>query len=324
MRGLPLEVRGLGVVAGDARLLDAVTAAAPGGAVTVLAGPSGAGKSTLLQAIAGLRPHEGHVVLGDVRLDGRPPEGRGVGLVFQHGRLFPFLDVAGNVAFGLRGRGRAEAERRVDRVLALCRAEHLRDRAIDSLSGGERQRVALARALAPEPGVLLLDEPWSALDATLRLEVATDLLRAVRGSGTTAVVVTHDRVEALTLADHLWLIDRGRLLQQGTPEACYRHPATVEAARLLGEVMAWPLDPDGTIGGQPVPRVLRDVRGVRHAVLRPEDLEPVTTGGFRAEVAGASFLGDRWRIYGTIHGRPATWYGEKPRGKHQNLILHTE
>ncbi|MFC4908100.1 ABC transporter ATP-binding protein [Actinomadura gamaensis] len=216
--------------------LDLVLTAAPGEVVALL-GPNGAGKSTALRALAGLTP----LADGHVRVDGRdltdlPPDRRGVGMVFQDYLLFPHLSALENVAFGLRaqGAGRREARRRaaewLDRV-GLAEHASARPRA---LSGGQAQRVALARALAVRPGLLLLDEPLSALDAHTRLEVRAALRRHLAGFAGAAVLVTHDPLDALTLADRLVVVERGRLVQEGPPGEVARHPRTPYVARLVG------------------------------------------------------------------------------------------
>ncbi|MFC6886638.1 MULTISPECIES: ABC transporter ATP-binding protein [Actinomadura] len=216
--------------------LDVELAAAPGEVVALL-GPNGAGKSTALRALAGLVPMAG----GHVRVDGAdlralPPERRGIGMVFQDYLLFPHLSALDNVAFGLRCRGARKREARreaagwLDRV-GLAGHASARPRA---LSGGQAQRVALARALATRPGLLLLDEPLAALDAHTRLEIRAALRRHLEGFGGAAVLVTHDPLDAMVLADRLVVIEDGRLVQQGTPAEVARRPRTGYVARLVG------------------------------------------------------------------------------------------
>jgi thiamine transport system ATP-binding protein len=204
------------------------------GEVLALLGPSGCGKSTLLRAVAGLEaPASGVVCWDDVDLAGVPVHRRGFGLVFQDGQLFPHRDVAGNVAFGLRMRKIAPGSR-VSELLAQLGLAGYERRRVTELSGGEQQRVALARALAPRPRLLLLDEPLSALDRALREQLALDLARVLRESGTTALVVTHDHDEAFTLADRVALMRAGRITQVGRPEEVWRYPADKATARFLG------------------------------------------------------------------------------------------
>ncbi|MBS42110.1 MAG: ABC transporter [Nocardioides sp.] len=210
------------------------------GEVVTLIGPSGCGKSTLLRLVAGLEvPDEGTVSVGGRTVAGEgawvPPERRRVGLVFQDHALFPHLDVARNVAFGLDGLPRGERVGRVAEVLDLVGLAHLSQRAPHELSGGEQQRVALARALAPRPAVVLLDEPYSNLDANLRVQVRADTLAVLRESGSAAVVVTHDQVEALAMGDRMAVMRDGAICQVGTPEEVYERPATRFVATFMGE-----------------------------------------------------------------------------------------
>lgn len=207
------------------------------GEVLALLGPSGCGKSSLLRAVAGLEPvAAGSVSWGGRDLAGVPVHRRGFGLMFQEGQLFPHRDVAGNVAFGLRMAGvkRPAAAGRVAELLDLVGLAGYAQRPVATLSGGERQRVALARALAPEPQLLLLDEPLSALDRGLRDRLAGDLRAALVATGTTALFVTHDHDEAFTVADRVAVMDAGRLLQVAVPEDLWRTPASRRVAEFLG------------------------------------------------------------------------------------------
>jgi thiamine transport system ATP-binding protein len=232
-----LAVRGATVRYGDrVALLDLDLDVAAHEVVAVL-GPSGSGKSTLLRAVAGLEP----LAAGSIALDGRDLAGvavhrRGVGLMFQEHALFPHRDVGGNVGFGLRmqGRSRADQAARVAELLDLVGLPGAERRPVAELSGGEQQRVALARALAPEPGVLLLDEPLGALDRTLRDRLVDELRRLFTDQGTTVVAVTHDQAEAFALADRVVVLDEGRLLQEGTPSSVWHAPASARVAALLG------------------------------------------------------------------------------------------
>lgn len=209
------------------------------GRILGLLGASGSGKSTLLRAISGLEA----IDAGTIAIDGQivstpgravPPEARRVGMVFQDFALFPHLTVAQNVGFGLKGRTDRDAI-----VTALLDRMRLVDRGRafpHMLSGGEQQRVALARALARDPAVVLLDEPFSSLDGALRAEVRDDLVQALRDSGSSAIVVTHDAEDAMIMADDLALMDAGRVIQTGTPHELYTRPTSVAAARLLGPI----------------------------------------------------------------------------------------
>ena len=212
------------------------------GETLALLGPSGCGKTTTLRLIAGFeRPDIGRVIIGDRVMadgDGRapfvPPEERGVGVVFQDYALFPHLTVAENVAFGLHTLARARREGHVRDILGLVGLGDLAGRYPHELSGGQQQRVAVGRALAPAPSLILLDEPFSNLDADLRTQMRDDVQAILRAAGTTAVFVTHDQEEALTLADHVGVLHRGRLEQLGPPEMVYHRPATPFVAEFVG------------------------------------------------------------------------------------------
>ncbi len=209
--------------------------------VTVLFGPSGCGKTTVLRCLAGLeRPQSGGIRFGEERWFDAvaglslPPQRRGAGLLFQDYALFPHLDVAGNVGFGLSGRPAAERRARVEAMLARFGLEGLAARRPRELSGGQQQRVALARALAPDPRLLLLDEPLAALDAALRESLRDELRGLLVAAGIPAIVVTHDRNEALVLGDDLVVMSAGRVLQSGPVLEVFNRPADAEVARIVG------------------------------------------------------------------------------------------
>jgi len=211
----------------------------PAGSLTALLGPSGSGKSTLLRVIAGLEAPDG----GTVSIDGEdatrvPARRRGVGFVFQHYAAFKHMTVRANVAFGLKVRRRAKADvrARVDELLALVHLEGLADRYPSQLSGGQRQRMALARALAPEPRVLLLDEPFGALDAQVREELRVWLRRLHEEVHVTTVFVTHDQEEAMDVAEQVAVVSEGRIQQVGTPRDLYEHPANDFVMGFIGPV----------------------------------------------------------------------------------------
>jgi ABC-type Fe3+/spermidine/putrescine transport system ATPase subunit len=206
-----------------------------------LLGPSGCGKTTALRVTAGfLRPDQGRVLFGDRDVTAEPPHRRDVGMVFQNYALFPHLNAHENVAFGLRMRGVAARERaaRTDEALARVGLAGLGRRRVHELSGGEQQRVALARAIVVRPGLLLLDEPLSNLDARLRLELRGELLRLQRDLGVPAVYVTHDQEDAIFLSDRLAVMRDGVLLQVGTPEEVCRRPADPFVADFVGRTAA--------------------------------------------------------------------------------------
>jgi ABC-type Fe3+/spermidine/putrescine transport system ATPase subunit len=204
---------------------------------TVLLGPSGCGKTTLLRIIAGLeRADSGHVFFADRLIDGVPPHRRGFGLMFQDYALFPHLDVAANVAYGLTiaGMPRAEATDRVAALLDQVGLAGYAQRRVYELSGGERQRVALARTLAPNPRLIMFDEPLAALDRELRERLQDELRAILQRVGVTALYVTHDQEEAFALADQVVLLNAGQVEQHGAPAAIFQRPASLWAARFLG------------------------------------------------------------------------------------------
>jgi thiamine transport system ATP-binding protein len=219
------------------RALDNATLDVADGEVVTVLGPSGSGKTTLLRVVAGLQPPDaGRVLLDGSDLAGVPPHLRGIGLVFQDHALFPHRDVFGNVAFGLRMRGASSAETkaRTLELLELVGLAGSERRSVATLSGGEQQRVALARALAPEPRVLLLDEPLGSLDRPLRERLLEDLGRLFEQLGSTAVYVTHDQSEAFALGDRVAVMRAGAVEQIGEPDELWAHPASREVARFLG------------------------------------------------------------------------------------------
>jgi molybdate transport system ATP-binding protein len=214
--------------------------AMPDGAIAVVFGPSGAGKTTVVRAIAGLeRPARGRIVFaGEIWFDGAgrwtPPQDRRIGYVGQEPALFPHLTVRGNVGYGLRSLSSADRERRIDEMLALVDLAALQDRRADALSGGQAQRIALARALAPAPRLLLLDEPFGALDAPARARLRADLRSIVRRQGAAAVLVTHDRTDAIASGDELIVLAEGRVRQVGPVLDVFRRPADLVVARTVG------------------------------------------------------------------------------------------
>ncbi|MEM7121216.1 MAG: ABC transporter ATP-binding protein [Pseudomonadota bacterium] len=226
---------------GDVAALTELTFDIDDGEVCCLIGPSGCGKTTALRIAAGLETlQEGEVQIGDRIVAGPgihvPPEKRCVGLVFQDFALFPHMTVADNVAFGLRGRDSATRQRLVGEYLDLVGLDGYADKYPHMLSGGEQQRVALARALAPQPGVILLDEPFSGLDVRLREEVREETLAILRRAGATALVVTHDAEEAMYMGDRIALLHDGHLVQLGPPHDVYRQPNSAFVAKFLGDV----------------------------------------------------------------------------------------
>jgi sulfate/thiosulfate transport system ATP-binding protein len=235
---MSIEIKGINKLFGDFVALEDVNVSIPTGQLTALLGPSGGGKSTLLRIIAGLDAADS----GTISIEGTdatklPPQKRNVGFVFQHYAVFKHMSVAKNVAFGLeiRKRPKPEVVKRVDELLALVHLSQFKDRLPAQLSGGQRQRMALARALAVEPTVLLLDEPFGALDAKVRKELRDWLRRLHDEVHVTTVFVTHDQEEAMEVADEIVVINEGRVEQIGSPDDLYDAPANEFVMRFLGE-----------------------------------------------------------------------------------------
>ncbi|MEV6910651.1 ABC transporter ATP-binding protein [Amycolatopsis sp. NPDC051071] len=280
------------------------------GEVLALLGPSGSGKSTLLRAITGLEP----LTSGTVRWDGDdlagvPVHRREFGLVFQDGQLFPHKDVASNIAFGLRMHGipRAAHAERVRALLELVGLKGYERRRVTELSGGQAQRVALARALAPEPRLLLLDEPLSGLDAGLREQLAIDLAALLRRSKITALLVTHDQEEAFTLADRVAVLDDGEIRQEGAVRRVWRQPVDEGVARFLGVTTFV----DGEASGGTVRTALGDVTlpdvadGTVRLGLRPHGVR-VAPDGVEGEVTAVVHRREHVRLVVALDGDLST------------------
>ena len=286
---MSIEVRNVSKRFGDFQALDDVSLDVEGGSLTALLGPSGSGKSTLLRIVAGLERADS----GEIRLAGEDatplaPQKRGVGFVFQHYAAFKHMTVRDNVAFGLeiRKRPKAEVHARVDELLDLVQLQGFGERYPAQLSGGQRQRMALARALAPEPKVLLLDEPFGALDARVRAELRVWLRRLHEETHTTTVFVTHDQEEAMEVADSVVVMNKGRVEQVAGPRELYDAPVNefvmsfVGQANRLGNAWVRPhdlelvLEPNGTTREAQVERVVHLGFEVR-VELQRDDGEPL-------------------------------------------------
>ncbi|MGH9088345.1 MAG: ABC transporter ATP-binding protein [Acidimicrobiales bacterium] len=303
--GCDLDVRDVSKAFGPQVVLDRLSLVAPAGSLTAILGPSGSGKTTLLRVLAGFeRADGGAVTLGGVVVDSAvaggggtyvAPEHRRIGYVPQEGGLFPHLTVARNVAFGLpRGRRRRE---RVEGLLAMVGMAEMGRRYPHQLSGGQQQRVALARALAVEPGLVLLDEPFSALDAGLRSAVRAEVRAVLRSAGATGLLVTHDQDEALSWADRVAVLRDGRVGQLDTPEGVYRRPADPDVAGFVGEANVLPgvAEPGGVRTVLGVHAVDGDGAGAEGAIegeavavlVRPEQVELMAPGDLVAEEGGS-------------------------------------
>ncbi len=243
---MSIEIKGVTKRFGEFVALENVSLEVEAGSLTALLGPSGSGKSTLLRIVAGLeQPDVGTVQLEGEDVTGKPPQARGIGFVFQHYAAFKHMTVRKNVAFGLeiRRRPKQEIASRVDELLELVQLRGLADRYPAQLSGGQRQRMALARALAVEPSVLLLDEPFGALDARVRKELRVWLRRLHDDQHVTTVIVTHDQEEAMDVADRIALMHEGRIEQTGNPRELYEQPANDFVLEFFGSVVETPDGP---------------------------------------------------------------------------------
>ena len=309
-----IEIRGLGKVFGQGatafRALSDIDLSIASGEFFTLLGPSGCGKTTLLRLIAGFeQPTSGSLTINGQEVAGKGPNQRPVNTVFQNYALFPHMSVAQNIGFGLKmlGKPRAEVDSSVAEMLRLVRMEAMADRKPSEISGGQQQRVALARALAPQPRVLLLDEPLSALDLKLRKEMQSELKRLQTETGITFVFVTHDQEEALTMSDRIAVMNQGRILQLGTPSQIYHEPGDRFVADFIGDTNFLDLKvvsvagdeavlglPGGVPARARLPAGLRPARGATvTAVIRPEQarLTDAGTGDLQAQVTGAVFFG---------------------------------
>ncbi|WP_322999476.1 ABC transporter ATP-binding protein [Castellaniella sp.] len=291
---------------GATEVLSGIDLSIPQGSVLALLGPSGCGKTTLLRLIAGFDPlDQGQIAFGDRIMASPqvfvPPERRGIGYVPQEGTLFPHLNVEGNIRFGLpRQAGR---HRRVEEVLALTGLSGLGQRYPHELSGGQQQRVALARALAPGPSLVLLDEPFNALDLDLRRSMCEEVARVLRQTGTTTILVTHDPGEAFAVSDQLAVMQAGRIMQCARPEDVYWQPANAAVARLTGSAILLPgrCHADDTTSCA-LGRIARHsgspcTEGPASILVRPEQVQWTQQGpGVAARVDYRSFRGDHTLI----------------------------
>ena len=273
---------------GTITALDRVSFQFEDGKFFALLGPSGSGKTTLLRMIAGFEsPDQGSIHIDGKVVDHIPVEKRDIGMVFQNYALFPNMDVQANVGFGLRVRGISvpEMKRLVAEALELVRLSGFDNRRPDQLSGGQRQRVALARAIVTKPRVLLLDEPLSALDRTLRLEMEIELKRIQRDVGITTIFVTHDQEEALTMSDQIGILNEGQLVQHGSPVDIYENPQSVFVARFLGEANLLRGQADGknvkleiggtvqTLSKPAYPQVICSIRPEKISIQKEQELQ---------------------------------------------------
>ncbi|NLX08193.1 MAG: ABC transporter ATP-binding protein [Chloroflexi bacterium] len=301
-----VECRNLGKSFGDVCAVESVSFSLEPGRFMALLGPSGCGKTTVLRLIAGLE----HPDRGEIAINGRcvagscpfvPPNHRQVGMVFQSYALFPHLTVEKNIAYGLpRSADRAG---RVAEMLELVGLSGLGRRFPQELSGGQQQRVALARALAPQPDTLLLDEPFSNLDIALRIQVREDVQRIILNAGVSAILVTHDQDEAMSMADQVGMMFDGRIVQLAAPRTLYEHPVSPRVAHFLGEANIVPGLADGPVAHTPLGTVqLREPRtGPVEILIRPEDLLLNSVAhGTPAEINRSLYYGPRQSVWLTL------------------------
>lgn len=284
-----LTIRDLSV-AYDEPVLTGVDLTVGAGEIVCILGPSGGGKSTLLRAVAGLVPYGGSISIGSDSVDGLPAHRRNVGMMFQDDLLFTHLDVAGNVGFGTGGQ-------RVAQMLDLVGLAGFEKRSVATLSGGQAQRVALARALAPAPRVLLLDEPFGALDVVLKTSLVLEVQQVLRSQQATVLAVTHDRHEAFTLADRVAILRDGGLVQVGTPDELWGAPADAYVAELVG---------------------LSVIEGRAYA---PTDLVVDPAGLWSVQVTGRTFSGGAYLVSAAYGQANVTFAAQVPPGVGQTVRL---
>jgi len=304
-----IEIRDLHLSFGETRVLTGINLSIKPGEFFAFLGPSGSGKSTLLRAIAGFGPQpRGEILIGGRDIATLPPWKRDVGMVFQSYALWPHMSVRDNVAFGLEERRvpRPEIRKRVDEALALVGLSHLADRMPNQLSGGQQQRIALARTVVIEPKVLLLDEPLSNLDASLRVQMRRELLALQRKLGLTTIFVTHDQEEANTTSDRMAVLDGGVIQQIGSPQELYDRPVNLFVARFLGtaNILEGRVETEGgaarfrTATGDVLSLPVEGRTGPSSIVLRPQNIrieEQAGAGTLPGEVLHREFLGSQVR-----------------------------
>jgi len=293
-----IKVEGLTKSFGSFQAVKGVSFEIQDGKLVGFLGPSGGGKTTILRMLAGLEfPDDGEILFDDVRVNDLPPQKRNIGFVFQNYALFRHMSVFDNIAFGLtvQKRKKEEIRRRVEHLIELTGLQGLERRLPHQLSGGQRQRVAFARALAPEPKLLLLDEPFAAIDAKVRKELRIWLRDMIRQVGVTTVFVTHDQEEAVEIADDILIMSQGKIEQHGSPLAIYREPATPFVASFIGEIIE--LSDASSLTG------FEDMGQSGKAYVRPEFIEAGDeheisdrNAAERGIVKAVYFRGRSWQI----------------------------
>ncbi|MGY3078021.1 putative spermidine/putrescine transport system ATP-binding protein [Bradyrhizobium sp. LM6.10] len=310
---------------GEAIAVASVSFSARRGELVCLLGPSGCGKTTTLRMVAGfVEPSSGSIRINNLDMTRQPPYRRDTGMVFQSYALFPHMTVAQNIAFGLENLKwrRSDVEKRVGEMLKLVELPHLAERLPSQISGGQQQRIALARALAMRPAVLLLDEPFSNLDAQLRVRMREELREVIRGVDVTTLFVTHDQEEALTLSDRIVVMNAGKIEQVGTPGEIYEEPATPFVAKFIG----WCSAIRGFVGSDGAFTSTSGLRlagnwtpGPGSAVIRPEQVRLSTDGSEpsrQARVLQSNYYGGATRILLDVGGEQMMMQVHFPFGRH--------
>lgn len=297
-----IEINNLRKSFGNAEVLHGLNLKIARGQLATLLGPSGCGKSTLLRAIAGLNSiDEGEIIIDGKRVDGLAPKDRGLGMVFQHYALFPNMNVLDNVKFGLEMKGvdkktrDTEAKKMIDLVGLTGKEEAYPA----NLSGGQQQRVALARSLVTKPDVLLLDEPLSALDAQIRVQLR-GLIKSLQAElGITVILVTHDQEEAMSMSDYIFVMNQGHIVQEGSPTYIYRHPQSEFATRFIGDYNLFTKEEAAAMGAD-------DHADYSYVAIRPEVLSLEAVGDayvYEGKVIRTSMRGSIYRLYIELDGK---------------------
>ncbi len=319
-----LEIQEVRHLIGGATVLDGVSLNVPAGEIMCLLGHSGCGKTTMLRVAAGLeQPAAGRVLMAGREVTGPsvfvPPEARGVGLMFQDYALFPHLTILDNVRFGLRHKSAADAQVIASAALERVAMGGYAQDYPHMLSGGEQQRVALARALAPRPGIILMDEPFSNLDQRTRETVREETMSVLRDNRSTALVVTHDAVEAMTIADSIALMQAGRIVQTGTAEELYRHPGSLFVARYFCDLNEMPGEAKGGVvdcaaGRFVLMQPIAD--GPCIVCIRPQSIKLVVAdvGAVNAVISSRRFLGEVDHVTLQIEGLGTALHAHLPAG----------
>ncbi|MDE5446110.1 ATP-binding cassette domain-containing protein [Bradyrhizobium sp. CSA207] len=321
-----VELRSVSKQYGETVAVANVSLSARRGELVCFLGPSGCGKTTTLRMVAGfVEPTSGMVSINNIDMTHQPPYRRDTGMVFQSYALFPHMTVAENIAFGLENLKwpRHKREQRVEEMLRLVELPHLAQRLPGQLSGGQQQRIALARALAMRPAVLLLDEPFSNLDAQLRIRMREELREVIRSVDVTTLFVTHDQEEALTMSDRIVVMNAGQVEQLGTPGEIYEAPATSFVAQFIGwcSLLRGTVGPDGAFTSTAGLRLVGNwSAGPGTAVIRPEQIKLSTDGAagvyLQARVLQSNYYGGATRIVLDVNGEQLTMQERFPFGRH--------